>query len=176
MPERSAFLPGIILLGAWVLQSAVFGTWFGAAYAPNLVLCVLLVYAVTDTELRYFWLAVLAAVFLDVQNRLIVGSFAIGIPLAYMFAAAISRQVLRSDRIYVTLPVLYLGVRLFLHAWIFLVGYIAGLLGYELRPIFSFHQELAWMWSSLVGAGFTMVVYFFWLELLHRIDRPIRLR
>lgn len=176
MPERSVLLPSIILLCAWVLQAAVFGVWFGAAYAPNMVLCVLLVYAVTDAELRYFWLAVLAAVFLDIQNRLVVGSFAIGIPLAYVFAAAISRQVLRSDRIYVTLPVLYLGVRLFLHAWIFLVGYFAGLLGYDLRPIFSIRQELAWLWSSLVGAGLTMVVYFFWLELLHRIDRPLRLR
>lgn len=176
MPERTFLLPSIMLVGAWMLQSTVLTVWFGAAYAPNVVLSVLLVFAVTDAELRYFWLAVLAAVCLDIQNRLVIGSFTIGIPLGYVCAAAVSRQILRSDRIYVSLPVLYLVVRLFLHAWIYFVGFIAGFMGYELRPLFSFQQEFAWVWSSLLGAGATMLMYFVWLELQHRIDRPLRLR
>ncbi|MBP9686712.1 MAG: hypothetical protein KBD66_02850 [Candidatus Doudnabacteria bacterium] len=176
MPERSFFVPILMLVCAWVLQVTVLAAWFGAAYAPNLVLCVLLVFAVTDADLRYFWLSVVTALFLDLQNRLVIGSFSLAVPLCYVFVAALSRQILRSDRIYITLPVLYFVVRLFLHGWIYFVGFVAGFMGYELRPLFSFRQEFVWVGSSIVGAGLTVVVYFFWLELLHRLDRPIRLR
>lgn len=176
MPVKPLVLPALLLSGAWLLQTAVLSVWFGAAYAPNVVLCVLLVFAVTDSELRFFWLAAFASLVLDVQNRLVIGSFTFGIPLCYLIVAAASRHLLRSDRIYVSLPILYLAIRLFLHVWIFAVGFVAGFLGWELRPLFSFRQEFAWVWSSIVGAGLTVVIYFVWLEVLHRAERPIRLR
>ncbi len=173
---RPYYLPTVILLCLWLVQIAIFPVFFASPLAPNLFLCALLVFAVTDFDLRYFWLSIGAAIILDVQNRLVIGSFALSVPLLYILAASASKQFLRGDRMYVVVPALYMVGRFIIHIWVYFVGYFASILGWDTPPLFSFRQELAWVWGTLAGAVLTVIFYFIWLELLHRTDKPLRLR
>lgn len=173
---RQYLWPTVLCLILWLLMTAVFPVWWDIRYVPNLLLAGILVLAVTDISFRWFWWAVLAGAVLDVEASLLFGSYALMLPLLYIGVRMTFLKLVPADRIYLALPGAYIAASAFLAIWVSVYGLLARQVGWPIEPIPVYTSLGAWVVSVATGAILTLVIYTAWLEVLHRVDRPLRLR
>jgi hypothetical protein len=173
---RHYLWPTILCFILWLLMTAVLPVWLDVRYVPNLLLAGILVLAVTDISFKWFLWAVLAGFILDLESSLLFGSYALILPLIYMVARGLFLRLVPADRIYIALPATYVGASAVLALWVSVYGILARQIGWPIEPIPAYTGFGVWLVSVVVGAALTLIVYTIWLEILHRVDRPLRLR
>lgn len=173
---RSFFWPIILLLVLWVLMVYVLPSWVAVQYVPNLVLTGLLVLAITDANFRFYWLAFVVGFLLDVYTSLLIGSFALSLPFVYLIVRYAYKEFIPADKIYVALPITSLIIHILLKFWIVGVGFIGYNIGWPVRPVVTIRSLVAVGVAGVLAAIASLVIYLIWLEVLHRFDRPLRLR
>lgn len=173
---KSIIWPTILLLTLWVVMVAVLPAWINLRYVPNLILAGVLVLAITDLDSRVLGLVAIFGFFLDVQSSLLIGSYAVGLPVLYMAVHFSFKHFVPSDRIYIALPASYILTELILKVWLYLVGFLASVVGWPVVPLFSLRGGGYTVLSLLIGGLMSFGIYIVWLEVTHRFDKPLRLR
>lgn len=173
---RTFLWPTILITVLWLCMVAVLPAWVPAQYVPNIVLAGLLVLAITDTELKFYPVACLVGIFMDVQTGLLFGSFALGYGLVYIGSRAAFKRFVPADRALVFLPLAVVLAKLFLGTWLFFIGFFAGSLGFAIVPHYATQNISAYVITAVVEAGLALVIYVLWLETMHRFSRPLRMR
>ncbi len=173
---KSYFWPLLLLFVLWLAMTAVLPIWASHPWVPNLLLAGVLTLAVTDVALRWRWIIPLAGLMLDIHTGLLIGSFTIGFSFVYILAEYIFRKFIPASRFYFALPLAFFISRILLELWNMVLGFFAYNLGWPVQIIPLWYAPASKVLALIIGALGTVVLYVVWLEVLHRFDRPIRLR
>ncbi len=172
---RPYFWPLLFLTFIWLLNIAVLPVFLQVNFVPNLVLAGIVVLAITDVETRWIWLAAFFGLLLDAQSSVLYGSFTLGLVSIYLMVKYIFIIIVPSSHIHLAIPFAYIVGNLVLQVWIWILGIFAGKLGWPVWPSIYDLAHLRWWMASVVGGGFALLFYIVWLEILHRLKRPIRM-
>lgn len=174
---RSTFWPLLFLLCLWLVMTSSLPVLVDTSFVPNLILAGAIVFAATDIEAKWVILVGVFGLLLDIQSSLLVGSFCLGLVGLYILVRYIFMYIVPSSRVQVALPLVYIGASILLQAWLWLFGVFAGKIGWPVWPAsIVFVMHLNWWVTALMGGILTLLLYVLWLEILHRIDRPIRIK
>lgn len=173
---KSILWPTILLITLWTIMVAVLPAWMSPQYVPNLILAGVLVLAVADLDSRVLGLVALFGFFLDVHSSLLIGSYAIALPLLYIVVHFVFKHFVPSDHIYFALPTAYIVTELALKVWLYIAGLFASVVGWPITPLFSVRNGGYIVLSLFAGGVLCFGVYIVWLEVTHRFDKPLRLR
>lgn len=173
---RSIFWPTIFLLVLCILWGTALPIWLEPVFIPNLLLGGLMVLAMTDADADWFLLAPLFGLWLDFQSNVLIGSYSVGFLGIYLVTRYLFRHIVPSSRIHFAIPITFIFGSGVLQAWLWLYGVFASKLGWPIVPSLSMFTHFTWWVVCGLGSALAVLMYIFWLEIMHRFDRPIRMR
>ena len=153
----------------------VLPTFVQTHFVPNLILAGVIVLAITDAEARWILLVAIFGLLLDLESSLLFGSFGLGLVGVYLLVRYIFMHIVPSSRVHLAIPLIYLGSSIILWVWLWLFGVFAGKLGWPIGLSISLIAHISWWLVACLGGFCTLLLYILWLEILHRIDKPIRM-
>ncbi len=172
---RTIFWPLLFLSVLWLIMVVGLPTFVQTHFVPNLILAGVIVLATTDAEARWILLVAVFGLLLDLESSLLFGSFGLGLVGMYLLVRYIFMHIVPSSRVYTAIPLVYVGANIILQVWLWLFGMFASKLGWPIWPGLSLLSHISWWILSCIGGFCTLLLYVLWLEILHRIDKPIRM-
>jgi hypothetical protein len=157
-------------------MALVLPVWFEPRFIPPLVLMGVVVLATVEGAASWQWVVAFFGLLTDVWSGTVLATYLLSYSVLYVALRLLYIKIIPSDRQLFSLPFVFIGSMLIIHAWAWVVGEVASLLGWHGVVVPFWHIWQAQLLRSVIGMVLIMGVYIIWQELLHRVSPPIRLK